>query len=132
MALGISSRPLQNRDTCLHRPLKQIVDPVIQRNVFFAHPENIMLSMLTDERRVIRELCIRPITKARKVPSRGIRRFTVPTLNFDATRSPITYCDLIDWTTVTITEPPIMVNVSDEDLRPAVISEQISRTCCTV
>ena len=63
----------------LSAPLKQIVYPVIQRNVFFAHPENIMLSMLTDERRVIlciRKLCIRRIIKTRKEPSRGVRRFT--------------------------------------------------------
>ena len=29
--------------------LKAIVDPVIQRNSYFAHPENLLLSMMTDD-----------------------------------------------------------------------------------
>ena len=29
---------------------KAIVDPVIQRNSYFAHPENLLLSMMTDDR----------------------------------------------------------------------------------
>ena len=36
--------------------LKVIADPVIQRNSYFAHPENQLLSMMTDDRPHIREL----------------------------------------------------------------------------
>lgn len=34
--------------------LKAIVDPVIQRNGFFGHAENMLLSMLTDNRKHVR------------------------------------------------------------------------------
>src|SRR6218665_3352464 len=33
---------------------KRIVDPVIHRNAYFAHPENLLLAMMTDYRRHIR------------------------------------------------------------------------------
>ena len=36
--------------------LKAIVDPFIQRNSYFAHPENLLPSMMTDDRPHIREL----------------------------------------------------------------------------
>ena len=34
--------------------LNAMVDPVIQRNSYFAHPENLLLSMMTDDRPDIR------------------------------------------------------------------------------
>ncbi|GBP37966.1 hypothetical protein EVAR_84953_1 [Eumeta japonica] len=45
--------------------LKCIVDTVIQRNGYFAHSENLLLAMITDERKHIRELAARRILKAR-------------------------------------------------------------------
>jgi hypothetical protein len=39
--------------------IKQIVQPVIQRNAYFAHPENLLLSMKSDEKMNIRELGLR-------------------------------------------------------------------------
>ena len=39
----------------LEDDLKNVVDPVIQRNAFFSHPENLLLAMLTDERQAIRK-----------------------------------------------------------------------------
>jgi len=66
--------------------LKAIVDLVIQRNSDFAHPENLLLSMMTDDRPHIRELTLRRILKARDQPIRkGVRQFTVPPINFDCT-----------------------------------------------
>jgi len=64
--------------------LKAIVEPVIQRNSYFAHPENLLLSMMTDDRPHIHELALRRILKARDQPKRkGVRQFTVPPINFD-------------------------------------------------
>lgn len=40
----------------LSTELKAIIDPVIQRNSYFAHPENLFLAMLTDPQKHIREL----------------------------------------------------------------------------
>jgi hypothetical protein len=94
--------------------LKAIVDPVIQRNSYFAHPENLLLSMMTDEQPSIRELALRRILKARDQPKRkGIRQFTVPPINFDCTD----YTAMIDWSTVSVTEPPITMSISNDDLR---------------
>ena len=49
----------------LSKELRDIVDPVLQRNGYFSHPENLMLAMITDERQHIRELGLRRILKAR-------------------------------------------------------------------
>ena len=94
--------------------LKAIVDPVIQRNSYFAHPENLLLSMMTDERPRIRELALRRILKARDQPKRkGVRQFTVQPINFDCKD----YTAMIDWSMVSVTEPPVTMSISDDDLR---------------
>jgi len=41
--------------------LKKIVDPVIQRNAYSAHPENLLISIATDERLHIRQLALRRV-----------------------------------------------------------------------
>ncbi|KAH9628577.1 hypothetical protein HF086_010311 [Spodoptera exigua] len=63
----------------LPQELQSVVDPVLRRNAFFAHPENLLLSMLSDEQKHVRELAARRILKARK-PSepRQLRVFEVP------------------------------------------------------
>jgi len=52
--------------------LKAIVDPVIQRNSYFAHPENLLRSMMTDDRPHIRELALRQILKVQDQPKRRV------------------------------------------------------------
>ena len=44
--------------------LKEIVDPVTQRNSLFAHPENILIAMITDDTEYVRELELQKILKA--------------------------------------------------------------------
>lgn len=62
----------------LKKDLHRVVDPVVQRNGYFAHPENLLLSMLTDARPHIRELGVRRIMKARKEAKPGeVRVFKV-------------------------------------------------------
>jgi len=103
----------------------EVDKPVIQRNAYFGHPENIILAMLTDERKHIRELGLRRILKVRKKEkfpkttkrrrteeTEAIREFNIPKLNFEATD----YVDLINWQESDITEPPLTMNISDEDL----------------
>ena len=89
--------------------LKQIVDPVIQRNGFFGHPENILLTMITDELKHIRELGLHRILKARSNRVVEIRKFTIPELNFNSSD----YTDLIDWHKNSITEPLLSGDDSD-------------------
>ncbi|GBM46713.1 hypothetical protein AVEN_79793-1 [Araneus ventricosus] len=52
-----------SRSRYLSQDLKDVVTGVICRNPFFAHPENILLCMLKDERPYIRELAARRIIK---------------------------------------------------------------------
>lgn len=76
---------------CLSSDVKKIIDPVIKRNAFFAHPENLLLAMLYDERNYIRELSLRRIITARKNLRPGVRIFKTPKLNFNASD----YIDMI-------------------------------------
>ena len=94
--------------------LIKVIDPVIERNAFFAHPENLLLSMIVDERAHIRELGLRRIIKARAVSSKKnlIRTFKPPKLNFQAKE----YYEIIDWTTTAIYPPPLLQRVSDEEM----------------
>lgn len=34
----------------LNDDMKRIIDPIVQRNVYFGHPENILIAMLTKEK----------------------------------------------------------------------------------
>ena len=56
---------LISKSRYLSTDLKEIVDRVIQRNSFFAHQENILIAMITDDRELVRELGLRRILKAR-------------------------------------------------------------------
>ena len=70
-----------------------IVKPIVQRNAYFAHPENILIAMINDERSYIRELGWRRILKAKKMGYKGIRRFKLPHLVFESTD----YVNMINW-----------------------------------
>ena len=95
--------------------LKKIVDPVLQRNAYFAHPENILICMLCDDRARIRELAVQRILAAvaRSKLKEGIRVFRVPKINLNAKD----YTNLIDWKKVNITEPPLTSRLSEQELR---------------
>ena len=72
-----------------------MVDTVIQRNAVFGHAENILLTMLSDDRTHIRELAYRRILVARKEngSSSRVRKFRVPSLNLEAKE----YTELVEW-----------------------------------
>jgi hypothetical protein len=95
-------------------PLKYrlTVDESIQRNAFFAHHENILLAMIHDSREDVRELACRRILHARKSKVVTLRRFTVPSLNFNAKE----YYYLIDWTKTKVTEPPLTKKLTEAEL----------------
>lgn len=61
---------------------RTIVDKVISRNAYFAHHENILLSMVADDNIEVRELAINKIMSINKYP--GKRVFKVPSVNFSA------------------------------------------------
>ena len=109
----------------LENDLKDIVDNVIQRNGFFGHPENVLLAMISDERVKVRELGLRHILKARSeaASSRDIRIFQIPNFKFDAKD----YIDIIPWQECSVTEPPILSRLSDEDLKDFIKSNDIPK-----
>ena len=93
--------------------LKKIVDPVLQRNAYFAHPENILICTLCDDRARICELAVQRILAARSKLKEGIRVFRVPKINLNAKD----YTNLIDWKKVNITKPPLTSRLSEQELR---------------
>ena len=105
------------RSRYLSDNLKKIVDPVIRRNAYCSHPKNVLLAMLTDGRPHIRQLSLRRILKARSTEKSGehVRKFCIPTLNFDA----VNYEDMIDWSgaDTPVTEPPVMMRMTDTELK---------------
>jgi hypothetical protein len=70
--------------------------------------------MITDERRHVRELGLRRILKSRKsvYNSAQLRQFKVPLLNFDS----LDYVDIIDWQNTEIHPPPILDDITEEEL----------------
>ncbi|GBM78702.1 hypothetical protein AVEN_25763-1 [Araneus ventricosus] len=70
----------------LPEDLRNLVDTVIKRNGFFAHPEYLMLAMTQDNPKLIRDIGLRRILKARQLDQKGttIRTFMPPKLNFKA------------------------------------------------
>ena len=103
-----------SRTRVLNEEARSIVEPVIQRNAFFAHPENLLMSMVHDESGFIRELGWRRIRKARnaRANENNLRTFSVPKLNFNASD----YTAMIDWFQTEIFEPPLTRNITDDEL----------------
>ncbi|KAK4871958.1 hypothetical protein RN001_016082 [Aquatica leii] len=95
----------------LEKDLKDTVDPVIQQNGCFGHHENIILIMISDERKHIRKLSLLRILKARSVlprKTKNVRVFKLSALCFEANQ----YFELIDWQKCEITEPLILSRIS--------------------
>ncbi|GBL73277.1 hypothetical protein AVEN_159320-1 [Araneus ventricosus] len=96
--------------------VKQIIYKVFSNNAYFAHPEHLLLTMLHDSRKHIRELAVRRILGAREKKTKksgGLRLFKLPKLNFKAAY----YVDLIDWSNCVVTEPPLTMHIKDKDLK---------------
>ncbi|GBN50888.1 hypothetical protein AVEN_140979-1 [Araneus ventricosus] len=99
-----------SRSRYLSQDIKDVVDGVICQNPLSAHPENILLCMLKDERPHIRELAARRIIKSRESSSnvKSKHPFLPPKLNFEAAD----YTEMNDWSSITITSPPILRDIS--------------------
>lgn len=111
----------------LEKKYLDIIDPVIQRNAFFAHPENILLAMLTDKDADIRQLALKKIHEA-KIKSLSseneIRQFEVPTLNFEA----VTYTEIIDWSGCEVFVPPALKNLKIDEIEKFLEDNEVPST----
>ena len=62
-----------------------IVEDSLRQNAMMAHPESILLGMLSDERREVRERAVQLIREARERRTVGpVRPFKCPVINSDA------------------------------------------------
>lgn len=107
----------------LTEELRNIVDPVIERNGFFAHPEHLMLAMTEDKRNHIRELGLRRILKARQKDAsrKQIRTYLPPKLNFKAEE----YTELIDWMNCELSSPPLLKATTDDEIKFYIQSAEV-------
>ena len=96
--------------------IQAIVRPVLQRNGYWAHPEQLLLAMVSDDSRETREKAVTLIRAARLQVTEDVRSFELPDINFAAAG----YMDLIDWSSVDVTEPPLLRDLSDDDLQEIV------------
>lgn len=83
---------------------REVVASVMQRNAYFGHSENIILTMLADDGENVRRLAYRRNVAARKenADSTTIRLFHVPLPNFAAND----YIDLVECQSIDRCQPP--------------------------
>lgn len=93
--------------------LRKELFKAVKINSYFAHPENILLTMLTDENKTIRELAVNSILAARVSNNAGIRTFVKPKIDFTAKN----YHEMVNIYNI---EPPITKNRSEECLRECI------------
>ncbi|GBM63574.1 hypothetical protein AVEN_173073-1 [Araneus ventricosus] len=97
--------------------VKQIIYKVFSNNAYFAHPEHLLLTMLHDSIKHIRELADRRILGARDKKTKNSGSFfKIPELNFEAADY-IDYIALIDWSNCAVTEPPLTMHTKDKGLK---------------
>jgi hypothetical protein len=94
----------------LPKDQRNLIDVVSQRNGIFEHVENILISVLDDERRSVRKILVTRIIAARRNQSENVKKFTVPRLKFDTKD----YAPMIHWNVVT--EPPLLKVLTNDQL----------------
>jgi hypothetical protein len=100
----------------LNDDLREVVDNVVLNNSYYAHSANVLLSMLFDDRKSIRDRAIRKIMYIREkiYDLNVLRKYVKPNkINFNCTD----YINMIDLNDDTILhEPPFTKNVPFEHL----------------
>ena len=85
---------------------------VIQRNSHWAHPDALLLVMLTDKNLPTRERAVSAVLQCRlREDTPGhVRLFHLPDVQWESAD----YTQVIDWERETISEPPITLTMSSE------------------
>ena len=109
---------LLNCSQSMTQRVRDVVNRVLQRNEFFAHPENILISILMNEQEHVRELAWRRVLKCRSSSPLERRKFVVPKVLFDAEH----YYEMIDWQATTISKPPVTRCLSNTTIQSYVKS----------
>lgn len=93
----------------------EIVEPVLQNNSYFAHPENILLAAIADNTDDYRFFALQRILTARHLPSSNdIRIFTKDNIKINPGAS--SYIDMINWNEASLTSPPLLSGINNEEL----------------
>ena len=104
---------------------KEVAKVAVQRNAYFADPATVLTAMLESEEKTEREFAVRALAEFRAKPFkkprlkllRGIRKATVPTLNWGASK----WTEIIDWDTIKLAqEPRILARLTAEQLEEAI------------
>jgi hypothetical protein len=110
----------------LPRRHRTAVDTVIQKNGYYAHPENMLVSMATDRRPTIRKKAADLIIAARQRQAQEepgpVRHFIVPQINFDAKD----YTEMVQLDAESVTAPPILREIPDHDLQKMIIDGNLA------
>ncbi|GBN52863.1 hypothetical protein AVEN_183484-1 [Araneus ventricosus] len=98
----------------LPEDMKRIIDPVIERNAFFCHPQNMLLTTVVYERQNIPESGYRKILKARTQNQKvtTVRTFKTLSINVDAAD----HRELMDWTKYRLPSPPVLEDLTTESI----------------
>ena len=95
-----------------NKVVMNIVKPRIESSAWFAHPEHILLSLLTSQDETERRFTVKIIMqKIRNKDGRGdnsVRVYKLPSLNWQADK----LLELIDWEDTVLTEPALTASLS--------------------
>lgn len=102
--------------------VQSVVRKSVKNNAYFFHPENILLSMITDSDRLVRARAYDKILSVRNEPQPTIRVFhpAILNINFES----LTYIAMVEWREFK-TEPPCLQFYTDEQLKELQHSEKI-------
>lgn len=95
---------------------REIINTTVQNNAYFAHSENILLSMLFDDRKEVRDRAIKKILHFRDniFMSTELRPYKKPVINFNCAN----YYDMIDLNDDEIlSEPPLTAGIPYDYLK---------------
>lgn len=99
----------------LPQNLREIVNNVVQNNGYFAHSENVLLTMIFDNRKEVRGMALKKILYYREnlYDPTKLRVYKKPTINFNCTN----YFDMINLDNDGIlSEPPFTASIPYEHL----------------
>ena len=101
----------------LHPEDRDIAQATLQNNAYWAHSENIAISMLGDESETVRRKAVLWVRRAREEFSvtDHPRQFVPPKVNFHARD----YTEMINWVEVPCTEPPLTMGMTMEEVMVA-------------
>ena len=87
---------------------------LLRENSYFAHPENIVISLLSDTREEVRRRGVLFILEAREKfdPQEHPRQFRPPKINFNT----LSYEDMINWSDEQTFEPPLTIKMHKDEI----------------